>query len=225
VVVALVAGSLALGLGLILITPAGRDFADRVIDTIRGDDAALVEGQDGDPLGDTADPEPELSAADEAQREIPPANPDPDSVVRGPIIAEVLDFDPLGDGEERPDLIAFVVDDDPATAWTSEGYENRSLGNLKAGVGLVIVLEREATLTSLVVDSDTEGWAASVYAADAPALELDAWGDPLDTRSGIGGVGDFDLHKVRATAVLLWVTDLGDAPPKLRISVTELDLL
>ena len=85
------------------------------------------------------------------------------------------DFDPLGDGEERPDLIELAADGDVTTAWISEGYINRRFGNLKPGVGVVIRIDGEHTLRELAVDSSTDGWAASVFAADAPHPDLDAW--------------------------------------------------
>lgn len=221
-VAAVVVGCLALGVWLILATGPGRDFADRVVDALRGasnDDPEATEAAEG---AASVDPEPEGDASAQApEADRPPQDLSQVPVVVGPAIAQVIDFDPLGDGMERPDLIAFATDANPATAWTSEGYTNRSMGNLKEGVGIIVVLHGEDTVSSLMVSSPTQGWAGRVFAADAPAAKLTEWGDALDARSAIGGDVEFDLHKVRAGAILLWITDLGDAAPKLRIEIAE----
>jgi tRNA A-37 threonylcarbamoyl transferase component Bud32 len=218
-VAAVVAGCLALGMGLILATGPGRDFADRVIDALRG---ATNDDPEATEATEAIAPEPDSDGlTEEPKVDRPPKDLSQVPVVVGPVIAQVIDFDPLGDGMERPDLIAFATDANPATAWTSEGYINRSMGNLKEGVGIIVVLDGEDTLSSLGVSSPTQGWAGRVFAADAPAASLTGWGDALDTRSGIAGDAEFDLHKVRAGAVLLWITDLGDAPPQLRIEIVE----
>ncbi len=223
-------GCLGLGIGLILATGVGRDFFERVRDTILGDDepsgetGLLAPAAEPDPDGE-ADVEPGEAATgadegDDSGDAEPTGAPGGDSHT----IVEVTDFDPLGDGAERPDLIALATDGDPKTAWTSESYSNRALGNLKDGVGLVVQVGAEATLGELAVVSSTAGWAASVYAADAPAADLAGWGDVLDARVDISGDTTFDLRGVRASAVLLWITDLGDAPPSLRVEIAELTL-
>lgn len=221
-VMAVMVGCLALGLGLILATGAGRDFADRVVDAVRGssrDDTEALEATD--PIAPAPANPQTAPPPQEAEVDRPPQDLSKVPVVVGPTIKQVIDFDPLGDGKERPDLIAFAADANAATAWTSESYTNRTMGNLKEGVGIIVILDGEDTLSSLTVTSPTQGWAGRVFAADEPAADLAQWGDALDARSGISGSVEFDLHKVRAGAILLWVTDLGDAPSKVRIEVLE----
>ncbi len=228
-----VLGCLALGMGLILATGIGRDFFGRVRDTfVGGDEPAATRGDEGAlaAIDDQGGPGPEpdrgdgRTAADEPGEPAEAGDDGGSAAADGGLSFEVLDFDPLGDGGERPDLLARASDGDPATAWASESYSNRTLGNLKEGVGLVLQLDAEATLGELGVLSPTQGWAARVYAADAPAGELSDWGEPLDARVDISGDASFDLHGVRASAVLLWITDLGDAPPRLRVEIGELEL-
>ena len=110
----------------------------------------------------------------------------------------------------------------PATAWISEGYINRQFGNLKDGVGVIIRIDGEHTLQELAVESSTEGWAASAFAADAVGTSLDDWGDPLDARVDMDGSATFDLRGVRGSAILLWITDLGTGTPRARMEIAEI---
>ena len=142
--------------------------------------------------------------------ERPPATSTPD---RPPVqIASVRSFDPEGrDGEENEAQARLAFDGNPSTIWSTDRYNSRSFGELKSGVGLVIELGRAEALGRLQIRSGTSGWAAEVYVADQPARELDGWGDPVATRSGISGDATFDLEGERGGAVLLWITDPGTA--------------
>ncbi len=207
-----IVGSLALGVGLILATGMGRDFFERVGDRIGGNDGVAESA--GTAVIDLAETEqPATSAVAPAEDPVEPL-----------AIVSLQDFDPLGDDGERPDLLALAIDGDSTTVWNSESYTNRSFGNLKDGVGLVITVAAKATMSELNVTSPSEGWAASVFALEAPAAVLSSWGDPLDAQINISGSTTFDLRGIRATAVLLWITDLGDGPPNVRIDIAELGL-
>ena len=221
----LILGALALGVGLILGTGAGRDFYDGLVDRLTGSDddpAAVdepVEAGAATPVADNAGPTDE----DDADTVTPTPEPLlPASQPSGPPVVGIEDFDPLGDGEERPDLIDLAADGDGSTAWISEGYINRRFGNLKDGVGVVIRIDGEHTLQELAVESSTEGWAASVFASTAVATELAGWGDPLDARVDMDGSATFDLRGVRGSAILLWITDLGTATPRARMEIAEI---
>jgi hypothetical protein len=72
----------------------------------------------------------------------------------GPVhIAAVSDFDPVedgGTGDENPKEVPLATDGDPSTAWTTMTYfRNPQLGNLKAGVGLLVDLGEVRTVTSV----------------------------------------------------------------------------
>jgi serine/threonine-protein kinase len=135
-------------------------------------------------------------------------------------VAQTAAFDPLGDGEEHDGEAQFAVDGEPSTAWRSESYSTPALGGTKAGVGLVVTLERAGPLRDLRVESSTSGWAAQVFVADAPATTLGGWGEPVSSLAGIDGGVTFDLGGTEGRAVLLWVTHLGSNPN--RIQVDEL---
>ena len=136
-------------------------------------------------------------------------------------VASVSSFDPEGDGQENPAQARLAHDGNPGTAWSSDRYNSRRFGRLKSGVGLVIRLASPADLRRLQVRSPTSGWAASVYVADQPGRSLADWGQPVATRSGIGGDATFELGGRRGGAVLLWITDPGEAN---RAEVTEVSL-
>ncbi len=218
-VATIVIGAASLGVGLILATSAGRDFAGRAIDAVASDEATDDNAPtQGEPIADDSDD-------DEAPATAPDLDDNVDEItVERPAlpIAAVDDFDPFGDGEERPDLTAFMLDGDLGTSWKSEGYDNRAFGNLKEGIGVIVELPERQTLTSLVVTASTQGWAAQVFIADDVPDSLGGWGQSVDGRTAIEGGAEFDLRRVQGRYVLLWVTDLGDAPPRLRMEIAEL---
>ena len=46
----------------------------------------------------------------------------------------------------------------------------------------------------------------------------------MTTQSGVGGDVTFDLGGTTGGAVLLWITDLGDDPPKVHTEIGEVSL-
>jgi tRNA A-37 threonylcarbamoyl transferase component Bud32 len=132
-------------------------------------------------------------------------------------ISTITAFDPLGDGQEHDDEAHLAGDGNPDTAWHSETYATRDFGGGKAGVGLVVTLDRAARLDQLRVTSPTQGWAAEVYVAETGASSLDGWGSPVASASDLRGDATFDLRGSTGRAVLLWFTSLGDPPYRAQI--------
>jgi serine/threonine-protein kinase len=145
-----------------------------------------------------------------------------------PTIASVASFDPDGTGPpgENDGALPLLTDGRTDTGWTTESYQDRHFGNLKSGVGLVIALTQPSTVGRLVVTSPTQGWAASVYESDADTApsSLAGWGSAVATRSSIAGSVNFDLHRQTSRYVLLWITDLGDGPPRVHAEIDELSV-
>ncbi|MDQ6726494.1 MAG: protein kinase [Actinomycetota bacterium] len=135
------------------------------------------------------------------------------SAAKGPAIPRPTPsaFDPAGDGQEHDSDLGLLVDGDPATAWSTEQYSSR-LSQLKPGVGVAFQLDSSYKLGHMRVTSATQGWSAQVFVADAPKSTIQAWGQPVATNNDVGG-GDttFDLGGRSGAAVLLWITDLGNA--------------
>ena len=133
-------------------------------------------------------------------------------------------FDPQGDGHEHDAELPRLTDGDVATVWETERYSNRRFGGLKTGVGVVLQLDGSHGLDRLEVSSPSPGWTAEIYVADGPKSTPPPgqWGEPVASRTGIDGEARFDLGGRQGTAVLVWITDLGEANT---VSVGEVRLL
>ena len=141
-------------------------------------------------------------------------------------ISSVATFDPEGSGEpgEMDAQLAFVLDDDPGTTWRTERYNTRAFGGLKGGVGLIMSVDEPTTLEVLDVVSPTQGWAAEVYVSSQAGGTLADWGEPVTSQDGIGGTTSFDLGGTEGAVVLLWITDLGDGPPRVSTEIGQVGL-
>jgi serine/threonine-protein kinase len=145
------------------------------------------------------------------------------------LAATASSFDPHGDGQEDDAQVGAAVDRDPGTAWRTEAYRSAAFGGLKDGVGLVLRLQGATDLDRLVLDSPTRRWAGRVYVGDGRAGDLAGWGQPVGTvtadRTAGGAPVTVDLHGRKASAVLVWVTDLGVGPAgELRFELREATL-
>lgn len=138
-------------------------------------------------------------------------------------IADVVPFDPEGSGEpgENDDLAPNAWDGDPSTQWQTVGYDERTFG-IKRGVGLIVELGEPAELRRLRVSSPTQGWAGAAYVAEERGEVLEDWGEPVDQQSGIAGDVELDLGGEQGRFVLLWITDLGEGPPRHRTEISDL---
>ena len=115
-------------------------------------------------------------------------------------IASAEAFDPDGDGaRERRRGSAGRSTATPPRPGRTEGYNSRTFGNLKPGVGLVLTARPGAvSLASLTVQSPTAGWAAEVYVADDAARRPRRLGRPRRHRSpGSATEVTFDLGGAR----------------------------
>ena len=121
-------------------------------------------------------------------------------------------FDPQGDGEEHSEAVSRPFDGDPTTFWFTEQYKTREFGQLKEGVGLIVEFESPSDLTELRLLTSRVDWSVEIYEADAPALTLEAWGEPIGSSSQLGQDATVDVVDTPSVAALLvWVTDLGIA--------------
>ncbi len=138
-------------------------------------------------------------------------------------ITEAGAFDPLGGDGENNDLAALAIDGDEGTFWATENYDTRALGGLKDGVGIAVDLGESHDLAELQVTSPDTGWTAAVYVSDAAHDSLAGWGDAIATvDSGESGTTKISLDDENGSYVLLWITDLGDGPPRVSFDLQEL---
>jgi tRNA A-37 threonylcarbamoyl transferase component Bud32 len=127
-----------------------------------------------------------------------------------------------GDDHENDDDAGRAADGDGGTVWRTEGYNNRDITALKPGVGLVVQLESVQELTELQVDSPTNGWRAQIYVARSDPGNLAGWGDPVATTESLpAGPNTIGLGDTDGGAVLIWITDRGDAEGRSAAEIAE----
>jgi hypothetical protein len=162
--------------------------------------------------------------SDTGRRVLDTSTGDTSPVTAQPIsISRTQSFDPPpGSGTEHDSELPALVDGDPTTTWSTERYDG-SLASLKPGVGVALVLDARHKLGQLKVTSPSRGWTAQAMVADGSRSTLQEWGAPVATKRGIGtGTTSFDLGGRTGSAVLLWITDLGDGNPS--VSIGELQV-
>ncbi|MEL7207747.1 MAG: protein kinase [Actinomycetota bacterium] len=152
---------------------------------------------------------------------------DDEPVAGGPLPIEVVSaeaFDPQGDGGENDAEAIETIDQDESTAWTTEGYNTQSFGNLKDGVGIILELDGTRTLDTVQILSPTTGWAAEIYVADEAGSSLADWGEPVGGGQDLDGDAELVVEGAEGSRVLVWITDLGDTQSAefFRASIAEI---
>lgn len=150
----------------------------------------------------------------------------PPAPVASPLpIASVHDYDPAGDGTENPREVGLTIDGNPATSWSTESYQDRDVGGLKPGVGLVFDLGTPKLVNRVEVDSPDSDWSAQIYTSDSVPATLAGWGAPAFIGAGLGTSAQLTLQPpVRARNVLLWITNLPPNRP-FRLRVAEVRVI
>jgi eukaryotic-like serine/threonine-protein kinase len=119
-----------------------------------------------------------------------------------------------GPKNQHPEQTGFAIDGDRNTAWSTESYLGDTLG--KPGVGIYVDAKPGVAAGSMVVDTDTPGYAVTIYASSSRP-------DPTTFNSGSGGwvkVGaapkvraiqtiKLTTGKTRYRYYLVWITSLG----------------
>ena len=125
----------------------------------------------------------------------------------------VADYDPLGDGGERPEEVALILDGDESTFWGSEGYRNSTFSNIKEGLGVILDLGAESSISAvdLVLPSESSGelyvTSDESFFANKPVLPED-W-EPVGTFSGEGSVTTELADGTRGRYVVVWYTEIA----------------
>jgi hypothetical protein len=150
--------------------------------------------------------------------------------VGGPVaITAAQAFDPPalgGSGSEHDATAGLAVDGKTDTGWTTEGYNERDITKLKAGVGLILELGTSARLGQLQIQSPTNDWKVAIYVADSVPTSFDGWGDPVVTKAGMpAGTNKLDLGGKRGKAVLIWILDRGDGTGRAAAQIDEARVL
>jgi len=135
-------------------------------------------------------------------------------------------FDPSGSGEptENESSARNAIDGDILTKWQTEDYSTRSFGNLKIRGGT----DRRTQWPTFHRSSPHLVSDHRLVGADPRrrrhrsdlARQL---GCPIASARNIQGDVDLALDTVKATSVLVWITDLGDGAVP-HVSITEVGL-
>ncbi len=192
---------------------AGLWFA---VDALRSPGTA----QGGDRAASTAPAtEPGTAAEPSASPEATPsATPTPPP----PVISGVRTLDPEGDGVENDETAAQAVDDDPESAWQSSTYTTAEFGNLKDGVGLVVVLRDRAQVSGATLDVAGSGGRVELRVAPGAGLEESRVVAAAEPASGT-----VDLtpdEPVETQNLVLWFTDLPQVGGSYRIELQQVQV-
>ena len=118
-----------------------------------------------------------------------------------------------GPKNQHPEQTGFAIDGNRNTAWSTESYLGDNLG--KPGVGIYVDFKPGVAGGSMVIDTDTPGYAVTIYATNSRP-------NPVTFNSGPGGwvkVGSAaSVHKTQTIKLssttkyryyLVWITSLG----------------
>src|SRR6202012_3018721 len=83
-----------------------------------------------------------------------------------------------GPKNQHPEQTGFAIDGDRHTAWSTESYDGDNLG--QPGVGIYVDAKPGVAAGSMIVDTDTPGYAVTVYASSSRP-------NPNTFTSGSGG--------------------------------------
>lgn len=134
-----------------------------------------------------------------------------------PTIVSLTTLDPPslgGDGSENDNLLPQAYDGDEDSSWRTDKYTRAGFAGLKPGVGLVVDLGGTARVDELSLQTNTDGWAMSIFVGDDFDSGPDTWGDPVTAGQDLDGLERFDLEGSRGTKVLLWLTEPGVSPDR-----------
>lgn len=140
-------------------------------------------------------------------------------------IAAAGDFDPEGNPPgENPGRVRLAIDGDPTTAWPTSYYSGATFGEKVSGVGIVVDLGHQTSVTSIQVQligtpTDVEFYATPPGDRRPPSLLADA------TRVGrVVGAGTTAAAtvSVRTRYLIVWLTKLPADGAPFRGQVAEI---
>lgn len=141
-----------------------------------------------------------------------------------PKVAGVSTYDPSGTGDpgENDILAPAAVDGNPETAWRTENYDTRTFFPGKAGVGLLVHLDRPSLIDSVTINSSANGWSGEIHLVTSGEFPNPDAGPPAATLTDVRGELKVPMGGVRADGLLLWITDLGDGQGSYRVEINEI---
>jgi hypothetical protein len=171
-------------------------------------------GRGKTPLGTTPDSSPSSNRSPGASSGATPA-PLPGVTAR--------DFDPQGsDHAENPGEVGLAVDKSPTTAWTTLRYDQQfGPGGLKTGVGLVLDLGDDHTVSKVQLTTVGSPTTVSIYVTDTNPADLH--GLKVAGSSTITGTqGAVTLTRpAQGRYVVVWLTRIPAVPGGFRGGIAD----
>ncbi len=119
-----------------------------------------------------------------------------------------------GDGEENDALLGLAFDGDTDTVWRSDLYRGPGFAGLKPGVGLLVDLGGTARVQQLDLETNTDGWAVSIFIGSDFSGPIDSWGEPIGSGADLDGRESFEFDDARGSQLLVWITEPGVSPDR-----------
>ncbi len=163
-----------------------------------------------------------IGAAEATDSGVPSASSAPDVSADVRFTAS-RSFDPQGTGSppsEHEELVPLASDGNLDTEWTTESYSSPAFGNLKSGVGLILALDRVATVEAIELASTHQQWTVEVYVRTGDADALADWG-PARADGTIDGTATLGLEPTSGDHVLVWITGLDPRRVPHRVGLAE----
>jgi serine/threonine protein kinase len=127
-------------------------------------------------------------------------------------IKTVAEFDPYGDHKDPHFAEAkYAIDGDPATAWRTQTYRSPALGNLKPGVGLLIDLGSDQSVSAVSVTLLGTGTSVALFDSDSAALPTKETA-MTEVASQADAPSDVVLHTVAGSSGRYWLVWLTRLP-------------
>lgn len=139
--------------------------------------------------------------------------------------ADVRDFDPFGDPtEENPETVANVVDGDPETTWQTNRYNDGPALVIKPGVGLLVDLGAQRTVSDVELTLVGRPTAVRLLAAPdgEPPTDIEGLQEVAAEQSAGPSVTLGAEEPVKARYLVVWMTSLPPVQGGFRGEVAEL---
>ncbi|MCD4533133.1 protein kinase family protein [Nocardioides sp. cx-169] len=152
--------------------------------------------------------------------------PSPSATPLGGLVAE--DLDPQGTPvpEENPEDAGLAVDGDPATSWPTSAYDQQlGPGGLKDGVGLVVDLGGEHSVSAVRLTLEGAPTGVELYLSDERPTDVEAL-RPVQGAT-LEGTGETITLDEPATGrfLVVWLTELPPDGSRFRGRVAEVEVL
>ncbi|NUS40652.1 MAG: hypothetical protein HOP97_03380 [Terrabacter sp.] len=137
-----------------------------------------------------------------------------------PVISSGDQLDPEGDGQ-HPEAVDLAYDGDPSTFWYTQWFNGPDFAGLRSGLGYVIELEEPAPVTSITLNTNSEGGHVEVRATsrDKPT------DGPVLAEGSFSSETTLDLkEETVADSFVIWVTELPQTRDKYYLELNEIVL-